>query len=46
MDKVPGQQPVILKNSRTILAAEETASAGRCGSSLAAFSRPSGILSK
>ena len=37
MDRVLGQPPAVLRNEKTILAVEETTSAGRCGSSLAAF---------
>lgn len=40
MGRVLGQPPTVLRYEKTILAVEETTSAGRCGSSLAAFSRP------
>ena len=37
MGRVLGQPPTVLRYEKTILAVEETTSAGRCGSSLAAF---------
>ena len=40
MGRVLGQPPTVLRNEKTILAVEETTSAGRCGSSLAAFLCP------
>ena len=40
MDRVLRQPPAVLRNEKTILAVEETTSAGRCGSSLAAFLCP------
>ena len=40
MGRVLGQPPAVLRNEKTILAVEETTSAGRCGSSLAAFLCP------
>ena len=36
MGRVLGQPPTVLRYEKTILAVEETTSAGRCGSSLAA----------
>ena len=36
MGRVLGQPPTVLRNEKSILAVEETTSAGRCGSSLAA----------
>lgn len=40
MGRVLGQPPTVLRNEKSILAVEETTSAGRCGSSLAAFLCP------
>ena len=40
MGRVLGQPPTVLRYEKTILAVEETTSAGRCGSSLAAFLCP------
>ena len=40
MDRVLGHPPTVLRNEKSILAVEETTSAGRYGSSLVAFSRP------
>lgn len=40
MNKYIGQQFAALRYEKTILAVEETTSAGRCGSSLAAFLCP------
>ena len=40
MGRVPGQPPAVLRYEKTILTVEETTSAGRCGSSLAAFLCP------
>ena len=40
MGRVLGQPSTVLRNEKSILAAEETTSAGRCGSSLAAFLCP------
>ena len=40
MGRVFGQPPTVLRYEKTILAVEETTSAGRCGSSLAAFLCP------
>ena len=43
MGRVLGQPPTVLRYEKTILAVEETTSAGRCGSSLAAFSCPASV---
>lgn len=40
MGRFLGQPPTVLRYEKTILAVEETTSAGRCGSSLAAFLCP------
>lgn len=40
MGRVLGQPPTVLRHEKTILAVEETTSAGICGSSLAAFLCP------
>ena len=40
MGRVLGLSPTVLRNEKSILAVEETTSAGRCGSSLAAFLCP------
>ena len=40
MGRVLGQPPTVLRNEKSILAVEGTTSAGRCGSSLAAFLCP------
>ena len=40
MGRVLGQPPTVLRNEKSILAVEETTSAGRYGSSLAAFLCP------
>ena len=40
MGRVLGQPPTVLRYEKTILAVEETTSAGRCGSSLADFLCP------
>ena len=40
MGRVLGQPPTVLRNEKSILAVEETTSAGRCGSSLAAILWP------
>ena len=40
MGRVLGQPPTVLRNEKSILAVEETTSAGRCGSSLADFLCP------
>ena len=40
MGRVLGQPPTVLRNEKSILAVEETTSAGRCGSSLEAFLWP------
>ena len=40
MGRVLGQPPTVLRNEKSILAVEETTSAGRSGSSLAAFLCP------
>lgn len=39
MGRVFGQPPTVLRYEKTILAVEETTSAGRCGSSLVAVRR-------